>query len=205
MSGSIWRPLTSCQSPPAERTDGFRLMGREDGERRSGLRHQIEGFQIDRGFGQPHAFGQTAEAADEIFEAPADLGLLVAAVGERHDHVVIGLRHGRSVAGELFLALPVGVDEAAISVGRVFGRPGEQRRAEVEADFGIVVDDARDALLVVENAGGQIGRVAFGGDALIPIVIRISGILQFDLLKPWILARRLIEMAMNTKISLTSH
>jgi hypothetical protein len=56
-------------------------------------------------------------------------------------------------------------------------------------------------MLPVENAGGQVRSVALGRDALVPIVIRVCRILQLYLLEPWIFAGRLIEMAMNAKIS----
>ena len=49
---------------------------------------------------------------------------------------------------------------------------------------------------------GGVGRVAFGGDALVPIVIGIGGILQFDGFQPGIFARRLIKMPVNAEITL---
>ena len=41
----------------------------------------------------------------KIPKAPADLGVFVAGVCQRHDHVVVGLRESGTMAGELFLAL----------------------------------------------------------------------------------------------------
>src|SRR5690349_20916676 len=105
------------------------------------------------------------------------------------------------MTGKLFLAIPVRIDNAFVYIGRTLGRPGQQCGPEVITNFRIVIDDACDAMLPVKNAGGQIRRVALGGDALVPIVIRVCRILQLYLLEPWIFAGRLIEMAMNAKIS----
>ena len=52
----------------------------------------------------------------------------------------------------------------------------------------------------VKDARGGIRRVTLGGDALVPIVIRVGGVLQFDRFQPGILARRLIEMAVNADV-----
>ena len=96
--------------------------------------------------------------------------------------------------------MPVGVYDAAIGFRRMLGGPGEQSRAEIETDSRIIVDDARDALLVIEDPRSKIGCVAFGGNSLVPVMVRIRGILQLYLFQPRIFTRRLIEMAMNTKI-----
>src|SRR5437016_4175831 len=82
----------------------------------------------------------------------------------------------------------------------MLGRPRQESRAKIEADFRIVVDDVRNALLVIKNPGGKVWGIAFGCDALIPVVIGVCGILQFNLLKPGIFAWRLIKMAVDTDI-----
>jgi hypothetical protein len=64
-----------------------------------------------RRFRQPHALRHASEAAAEVGDAPADLGDAVAGGGERHDDVVVDLRHCRAVAGEALLAALVGVDD----------------------------------------------------------------------------------------------
>ena len=61
------------------------------------LRQDFEGLDIDGCFGKPHAFGLAPEAMLEIANAPDHLGLLIAPVGQRHDHVVVGLRDGGAV------------------------------------------------------------------------------------------------------------
>jgi hypothetical protein len=87
--------------------------------------------------------------------------------------------------------------DIAIGLRCVFRQPREQRGTEVEVDTGVVVDYFDDAILCVQNARSAVGRVALGGDAFIPIVVGISGILLFDSFQPCVLARRLIKMTVN--------
>ena len=82
----------------------------------------------------------------------------------------------------------------------MLSRPGEQRRAKIEAYARIVVDNPCDALLLIQNASRQIRRVAFGRYAFVPVVIRVCGILQLNLFKPRVFSRRLIEVTVNTEI-----
>ena len=72
--------------------------------------------------------------------------------------------------------------------------PGEQGRAEVKADPGIVVDDFTDQLFVVQDARGSIWAIALSRNPLIPVVIRIGGILPLYNFQPRIFPWRLIEM-----------
>jgi hypothetical protein len=137
----------------------------------------------------------------EVADSPHDLGVLVAAVGQRHDHVVVNLGDGGAVSGKALLALAVGFENGPIGFGGAVGHPREQSGANVEADAGVVVDDADDAIVGGENAGGGVGRITLGGDALVPVVIGISRVLLLDQLKPGVLTRRLIKMTVNTEIS----
>ena len=57
----------------------------------------------------------------------------------------------------------------------------------------------------VQNPRGAVGRVAFRGDALVPIVVGSGGILKLDRFQPRILARWLIEVAVNAKIAVFVH
>src|SRR5438045_9783675 len=66
--------------------------------------------------------------------------------------------------------------------------------------MGIIVDQLHNAVLGIDDARGGVGRVAFRSDALVPVVIRISRILQFDRFQVGILARRLIEVPVNANV-----
>ena len=67
----------------------------------------------------------------------------VARAGQRHDDVVVDLRHGRAVAAEALAAAALAIQDHAIGARRIVFQPAEQRGAEVEAHARIVVDDAR--------------------------------------------------------------
>ena len=69
------------------------LRGGEDGELDSVGGEHFKGLDVDGGLGQPHAFGRAIEAVFEVADAPDHLSLLVAAIGQRHDHVVVDLRN----------------------------------------------------------------------------------------------------------------
>ena len=98
------------------------------------------------------------------------------------------------------MALFIGLDDPTVQIGRVLGRPGEKSGTKIETDSGIVVQNVRNALVLIENAGGQVWSVALGRYALVPVMVRIGRILNFDLLKPGILSRRLIEVTMDAEI-----
>jgi hypothetical protein len=153
---------------------------RKDDEFESFGCEQLQRFHVDRGLRQPHALGPALEPMLEVGDAPADLRDAVTPVRERHDDVVVDLRHGRSVTAEALLAVRIGVENHAINAPRVDLKPGKKRWAEVEAHAAVVVDDADDAVVRIHDAGGAVGRVAFGGYALVPVVIRIGGILKFN-------------------------
>ena len=65
-------------------------------------------MQIDRGFRQPHPLGMAAKSFFKIANTPENLRVFVLARGQGKDHVVIGLGHGRTMAGEEPLAFAVG-------------------------------------------------------------------------------------------------
>jgi hypothetical protein len=82
----------------------------------------------------------------------------------------------------------------------VFGRPGEQRGTEVEANTRVVVDYAGDSLLIIQDARREIRQIAFGSYTFVPVVIGVRGVLQLYLFKPGIFTGGLIEVAMNAEI-----
>ncbi len=119
--------------------------------------------------------------------------------------MVVALGDGRSVPAEPFTTPAVCIEDRAVDVGSRRFEPAEERGAEVERDHGIVIDDRDDIAVGVEDPRGGIRCVAFRGDALVPIVIRIGRILELDLLEPWVLAGWLVEMAVDTDISWLGH
>ena len=123
------------------------------------------------------------------------------AAGERHDDVVVDLRDGGAVAAVALGAGDVGVEDAAIGAGSFVGEPVEQGGAEVEAHARVVVDDADDLVLAIDDARGAVGGVALGGDALVPVVVGRGGVLDLDGLEPGILARRLVEVAVHADVT----
>jgi hypothetical protein len=180
-----------------EGADSFSLEGGEDGEFDAESSEGVEGGQIGCGFGEPHSFGKTVETRLEIADAPEDLGLFVALVGEREDRVIIGLGDGGTMTGEAGLALEIGIEDRLVDIRGIILKPGEEGGAEVKADAGIVIDDISDAIVTVQQAGEGIGRVAFGGDAFVPVVIRVGGVLELDGFEPCVFPGRLVEMAMD--------
>ena len=67
------------------------LKGRKNGELDSQLGEHIEGFRISRRFREPHSFWFSAKAELEIAYAPEHLRVLVRAISERKDHMVVHL------------------------------------------------------------------------------------------------------------------
>ena len=122
-------------------------MRRQNRETDAELGEQLERFQIHRGFRQPHSFRRALESIFEVADAPEDLRDPIAAVGQRHDDVIVNLRHGGAVAGKIFLAFPVGVEDRRVDFRRLGFQPDQQRRTEVEADLGVVIDQLDDAVL----------------------------------------------------------
>ena len=177
-------------------------MGFEDHELDAELRHYVEGLEVDGGLGEPHAFRWPAEAVLEVADSPEDLGVFVPRVSEREDHVVVGLGHGGAVAGEASLALGVGGDDLLVHVWGFVLEPFEERGPEVVADASVVVSDLADPALFVKDARAGVGAVALGGDALVPVVVGMSGILELDGFEPGVLAGGLVEVAVDADVAI---
>ena len=87
-----------------------------------------------------------------------------------------------------------------INLRSFFFHPGQQCGAKIETHVRVIVDKFNDSILVIQNSGKGIGRVAFRADPLIPVVVRISRVLDLDCFKRRVLSRWLVEMTVNAYI-----
>src|SRR6185436_2053638 len=127
------------------------------------------------------------EAGPEVGEAPPDLGHLVPAGGERHDHVVVRLGDRVAVAAARGDAQAVRLHDPGIDVGALGGQPREEGSPHVEGYPLEVVGDVGYSVPGVDPAGGRVGRVALGRDPRVPVVVGVRRILDLDDLEPGIL------------------
>ena len=104
----------------------------------------------------------------EVGHAPAHLCGAIAIVRERHDQVVVGLRHRVAVA-EPLCTRTVCFDERGEHIGRMGTHPPQQGRSEIEADVVVGANPQRDRAITGHDAGCDVGPVAFLGDAVVPV------------------------------------
>src|SRR5215208_1718610 len=173
------------------------LEGREDDVAQPLVDERRERRVVAGRLGEPERLGLPAEAAAEVGQPPAYLRAPVALVAEREDRVVVALRDGVAVAAVAQRTLAVGLNNPRVGLGLVAFEPVEERRAEVEAESRVVVDDALDAAVRVADAREGVRAVALGVDALVPVVEGRGARLALDQLRPGVLARRLVEVAVN--------
>src|SRR5947209_18489654 len=110
---------------------------------------------------------------------------------------MIALRDGVAVPFVAAHARAVGFDDARVSSRMMLFEPRDERRAEVETDVCVVVDDALDAPARIDHTGEGVRAIALAEDAFVPIWKGARARLRFDGIRPRVFARRLIEMAMN--------
>ena len=188
--------------PLFERPPARRLVWLEDGEAQPLGGQDLQRFDVDRRLRQPHPGRLAAEAMAEVGDPPAHLGPLVARRGERQDRVVVGLCHRRAVTAEAPAAALVGAQHGGVDQRALRCQPGEQRRPEVEADGGVVVHPARHRAVAIEHLRSRVRRVALLGDALVPVVERLRRGLALHPAGPRVVARRLVEVAVDTDATL---
>jgi hypothetical protein len=166
------------------------------------IREYLQRLEIDGSFREPDALRIPTVANLEIAQPPDNLRALIRSIRKRHDHVVVGLRERGAMATKSLLRLLICIDDGVVSIRRALLQPGEQGGAYVVANARVIVDNAYNAPLHIENARRRVGRVALGGDAFVPIVIRIRRILQLDGFEPRVLAWRLIEVTVDADIAI---
>src|SRR6266436_9016900 len=115
--------------------------------------------------------------------------------------MVVDLSQSGPMPGKIFLTFPVGFENRVINMRRFCFKPREQGGAEVETNLGVIVDELDDLVVPIENPRHGIRRIAFRRNALVPVVIRVSGLLKFDVFEPGVLTRRLVEMTVDTNVS----
>ena len=129
----------------------------------------------------------------EVGQAPPHLGANVALGCERQDRVEEGLGDGPAAGA-------VGRDDPLVGLDGVVLEPRHQRRSHVERQSFVVVHDGDDAIVVVDDAGERVGPVALRRDPLVPVVERAGRRFPRDLLGPGVLARRLVEVAVDDEL-----
>src|ERR1700687_2259913 len=113
--------------------------------------------------------------------------------------MAVGLRYSIAVSGTSVRALPISIDDSGIRLRMFVLEPAQQGRPKVEADARIVVHNSFPARSRISYADAGICLVTLGMDALVPIMERRSAGLDLDDSGPGILARRLVEMAVNNE------
>ena len=75
------------------------------------------------------------------------------------------------------LAHPVGFQNRLIHFGGFGFQPGNECRAKIKTHLSVVVYQLEDSFLIVKNPRRRVRPIAFRGDAFVPVVIWIGGIL----------------------------
>jgi hypothetical protein len=127
----------------------------------------------------------------KIGKTPHDLRQPITVVAQRQNRMTESLRDRVSVTGSIRRAFTVRLNDTLIRLGMVLFHPRQQRRAKVETDLCVIIDD------VFADDGGSVVCVAFSVNAFVPVVIRRGANFLPDLTSPWVFARRLIEMAVE--------
>jgi hypothetical protein len=116
--------------------------------------------------------------------------------------MIIDLGYSRAVSGEKVSTFFIGFDDILIYIGRICLQPVKQRWAKVKADICVVIGYVNYFSVGAENSGSPVLSVALLGNSHIPIVKRVSGILEFHSLQPGIFPRWLVKMSVNTYITI---
>ena len=115
--------------------------------------------------------------------------------------MVVDLGHRGAVSAVTLGAELVGVEDHAVGAGGLVVEPAEESGAEVVADPRVVVHDADDFGLLVGDAGGSVGGVTLGGDAVVPVVVGGGGVLDLDGFQPGVFAGGLVEVAVDADVA----
>jgi len=108
------------------------------------------------------------------------------------------------MAGENGAAGPLALKNGAVCLRLLAFQPTKQGRAEVSRDTLVVADDARNPAFVIEEPGRAVRGVAFAVYPLVPVMKGVGGVLFLDLFEPGMLAKRLVEVAVNADVPFDS-
>src|SRR5512132_2710554 len=110
--------------------------------------------------------------------------------------MIIGL--GYSIAMPVVPAGALGIsgDDPRIGFRVVSFQQREEGWTKVKTDVGVVVDELFPTSRI-KDSNGCIGLVAFGMNALVPIVKRLRARFRINYSRPGIFPRRLVEMSVN--------
>ena len=176
------------------------LRRREHHELDAFLDEALHGLHVDCRLGEPDPFAFAFITRPEELPGPADLRELVPPGRERHNHVIVHLRHGVAVPAPGRAALPVRRHDPRRDLRVVLLEPPKERGAEVVIHVQVVVADVNDHAALVEDAREGVGPVALVVDAFVPVVVGRRRTLLFYKIKPRVFARRLVEMAVDDHI-----
>ena len=115
--------------------------------------------------------------------------------------MTVGLRDRIAMPATFARVGLIGVNDVGICPGVTGLEPTQQGWPKVETDVRVVINDSFAASLRIVDARATIGLVTFGVNALVPVVKRRSAGFDLDDARPRILARWLVEMAVDDKSS----
>src|SRR4028119_1543831 len=122
------------------------------------------------GVGEPHSLGIAIESGAKICDPPANLGVFVSLVSQRHDDVIVDLGDRVAVTVEALTAFAIGLQNPLVDFRVVALQPAHQGRPDVEAHILVVVNDPRNFAAIVKYAGKGVRAVAFDVNAFVPVV-----------------------------------
>ena len=103
--------------PSAEGSHATCLIWRKNREFDTKLSQNFQGLKVHCRFWKPHSFRMPTEAAFKISNSPPDLRVLVPSRGERKDHVIVSLSHGRAMSRKMLLALTICRQDGLVDCG----------------------------------------------------------------------------------------
>ena len=172
---------------------GVDLVGREHRPPNAHIGQSLKACRVDRRLGQPHAERCPTEPRPELVDAPTHDGRAVTGRGQRKNGVNPRVRHG-TAAGR------VAHRDRGAEAGVAAVEPHTEGGAEIEAHRLVQVGRRHGGTGLIEPLRLAQREIALGGDALVPVVVRLRRLLALDLTGLRVLARRLIGVAVDAHV-----